>query len=316
MKPKLFVPIMLFVFLAGTITSFGQDRNEKKINRIQRKIEKQSKKLQELTGDEFRAFEEIAPPMDSEEIEKIREEALAQADEAREQAREVMEEQREAFEEQREAMAEQRDAMLDRKRDLNKKMIIIRKKNGENLEVIRELDLDKLEDLKELKENEMEVFKDLNGKKLHYYYKTPRWESKDGEAFLFDGAGDIKIDIPEFKGGGVYRFHTDTQDNLSINKILADESSSADFNYEVKEGASGLSVLVNGAIDSGKVKILIRRPDGEVYNEYTLSPLANVNWKQSIRFEDQEESEYLGKWTVSVTAEKAKGNYSVQINGR
>ena len=77
-----------------------------------------------------------------------------------------------------------------------------------------------------------------------------------------------------------------------------------------------MSVNVTGAIDSGKVNVTIKRPDGEVYNEYTLSPLANVNWKQTIKFEDQKETEYLGKWTVTVSAEKAKGNYRVQLRGR
>jgi hypothetical protein len=271
MKPKIVVPLMLLVFLAGSAISVGQDRNEKQINRLQRKIEKQTKKLQELTGEEFRVDTQIAPPMNEEEIEKIKEEAKAQAEEAREQARESME--------------MQREAMQDQKRVMEEKMIIIRDQ------------------------------KDLNGKKYHYYYKTPNWKSKEGGVTVFGGTGDVKVDIPEFKGG-VYSVFSDSQDNLSINKNLSDETGTADFNYEVKEGASGVSVNVNGAIDSGKVNITIKRPDGEVYNEYTLSPLANVNWKQTIKFEDQEESQYLGKWTVTVAAEKAKGTYTVQIDGR
>lgn len=305
MKSLIIAPLLLVAFLAGPLTLPAQSSKEKKIDRIQRKIEKQSKKLQELTGEEFQAYAEIAPPMRSGEPEMISEEALAQAEEAREQVRESMEEQREALEEQREALR-------DQKRDMEKKMIIIREKNGQKLKQMREMELDKLNEWKEV---EVDVLKDINGKKLHYYYKTPNWESKSGDAFIFGDKGDIKIDIPEFKGG-VYSVFSGNQDNLSIDKNLSDESGTADFNYEVKEGVNRLSVNVNGAIDAGKVKITIKRPDGEVYNEYTLSPLANVNWKQTIKFEDQEESQFLGKWTVTVAAEKAKGTYTVQLNGR
>ena len=278
MKPKILVPLMLLVFLAGSFVTMGQDSKEKKIDRLQKKIEKQAKKLQELTGEEFRVDTQVAPPMNEEEIEKITEEAKAQAEEAREQVRE-------SKEMQREMMQEQREAMQDQKRAMEEKMIIIRDQ------------------------------KDLNGKKYHYYFKTPNWKSNEGGVTVFGGTGDVKLDIPEFKGG-VYSVFSDSQDNLSINKNLADETGSADFNYEVKEGASGVSVNVKGEIEAGKVIIVIKKPDGEVYNEYTLSPLANVNWKQTVKFEDQEESKYLGKWTVSIAAEKAKGAYSVLINGR
>ncbi|MCX6224962.1 MAG: hypothetical protein NTV01_09495 [Bacteroidia bacterium] len=308
MKPKFLVPLMLVVFLAGSAIAMGQDRNQKKIERLQRKIEKQSKKLQELTGDQYHAFAEIAPPMNAEEIEKIREEAMAQAEEAREQVRE-------SVEQQREALQEQREAMRDQKKELENQMIVIRKKNTSKMGQMKALKLDKLRDLEESEGAEVKVWNDSNGKKYSYSFKTPKWESKEGGALVFGDTGDVKIDIPEIKGG-VYNFFSDNQDNLSINKDLTDESSTADFNYEVKEGAGGMSLNVTGAIDAGKVKITIKRPDGEVYNEYTLSPLANVNWKQTIKFEGQKESEYLGKWMVTVAAEKAKGKYNVQINGR
>jgi len=302
------VPIILVAFLSGPITLQAQDRNEKKIDRIQKKIEKQSKKLQELTGEEAHIYREVAPMMKAEQIAKIREEAMAQADQAREQVRESMEL-------QREAMQAQREAMQDQKRDLEKQMIIIRKKNAEKLGQLKALKLDELRELGDSNAAEVQVWKDGNGKNYSYSFKSPNWESKSGEAFVYGYPGKVKVEIPEFNGG-TYSFFSGNQDILSINKDLTDESSSADFNFEVKEGSGEMSVNVNGAIDSGKVVITIKRPDGEVYNEYTLSSLANVKWNQAIKFEDQEESEYLGKWTVTVAAEKAKGKYSVQISGR
>jgi hypothetical protein len=187
----------------------------------------------------------------------------------------------------------------------------IQEKNFEKLDQMKELNLDKL---KELKEIEIQGLKDSGDMKYHYYFKTPKYEYNGTEPVVIN-VPDIDVDVPAIKGG-VYNFFTDSQDNLSINKDLTDESSTADFNYEVKEGAKGMSLRVNGTIDSGKVVVTIKRPDGELFNEYTLSSLANVNWRQNLKFEDQKESEYLGKWTVTISAEKAKGNYSVQISGR
>lgn len=298
MKSKLFVPIMLIVFMAGSAVAMGQDSNQKKIERLERKIEKQTKKLQELTGEETVVSAHIAPPVKIEDIQRIKVEARAAAEEARENVREAMEEQREALDDQREQLKEH--------------MIVISEKNAEKMKQLKELNAQKF---KQFREMEVKVRKNKDGKNYSYYYKVPNLGSEKGGTAFFEGRGDINVDIPDLRSG-VYHYYSENEDNLSINKELTDETSTADFNYEVREGAGGMSVIVNGAIDSGKVTITIKRPDGELYNEYILSPLANVKWNQTLKFEDQKESEYLGKWTVTVAAENARGNYSVLINGR
>jgi hypothetical protein len=300
MKSRLIVPILLIAFLAAPAVVSAQNSKDKKINRELRKIEKHSRKLQELQGMDYQAIaDEAIASVNTEDIDRIREEALAQAEETREQARQTMDEQREAMREQREAMREQRKEMEEQMVRLREKGLV---RSGE------------LKELKGLKLEEFDDVRDVNGKKFHYYYKTPKFEFKSGEPIVID-VPDVKVDIPEFKSGNLMYF-SNSENNLSINKNLTGDSSSADFTYEVKEGTNGMSLNVNGAIDAGKVKIVIKRPDGEVYNEYTLSPLANVNWKQTISFDDQEENKNIGKWTVTVSAEGAKGTYGVQINGR
>lgn len=298
MKSNVFVPLILVAFLAGSVLAFGQDSNEKKIDRIQKKIEKQTKKLQELTGEEAHAYTVMGSPMDEKEIQKMKEEVWAQSREAQAEALESIE--------------LQREAMADQKKEMEEKMIIIRKKNAEQMAKRNYMNPEKL---KKLKEKQVEIWKDINGKKYHYYFNSPNFAYKVVEPTVIDMPEDIKVDIPEIHGG-VYSFANISQDNLSIDKTLTEESSSADFNYEVKEGSTGMAVLVNGAIDSGKVKIVIKQPDGVLYNEYTLSSLANVNWRQSIKFEGKKGTEYVGKWTVTVSAEKAKGTYRVKLSAR
>lgn len=295
MKTKFIAPLLIAALLAGSTVVIGQDRNEKKIERLQHKIEKQSQKLHELTGNtEIVTMGHAWSPLNENQIAKIRDEARAQADQAREQAAEVRAQAGEVRARVRESM--------DRQHEMGQK-------------------------LKEMKE--FEIQKNISGKRYNYYYKTPKFQYREGSPMAISVPGykieaadvnvdipDIKMDYPQFKGQ-VYSVFGGSQNNLEINKNLtADETSTADFNYEVKKGANGISVNVEGAIDSGKVKVTIKLPNGEVYNEYSLSPLANVNWNQTISIDEENEAGYIGKWTVTVAAEKAKGNYSVKLGER
>jgi hypothetical protein len=301
MKSKLWVPVLLVVFLAGSAVAYSQDRNEKKVHRIMKKIEKQNQKLQKLHGERGFAYSMSVPAIRSEELARIREEAEAQREAAMDAAAESREAAREAMEESREAMREHKRAMEEYMKEYHADSF------G---------DMKELKGMKELKElKEIEGLPAMKGKAYAYTYKMPKFRYGVTEPIVIE-APDVKVDIPEFEGNVLEGFYSGNQDNLSINKELTDETSTADFNYEVKKGATGMSVGIKGSIDTGKVVIVIKRPDGKVFNEYTLSSLANVNWRQSLKFEDLEESEYLGKWTVTVTAENAKGDYSVRLGER
>jgi len=297
MNPKVLVPIMLAIFFTGSVAVFGQEGNQRKIDRMERKIEKQTKKLHELRGNQYFVYGRKAPVMQPRQIEGYRLQASAQAEEAREQMREAMES-------QREAMESQREAMRDQKREMEKSMIIIRDKNAKKYQEFKELNLDKL---KELEGMDIEVLKDTDGEKIVYGYKTPKFQWKSNEPMV--------VDVPGVRSG-VFNYFENSQDNLNINKALSDESNTADFTYEVKEGAKGMSVFVEGKMDAGKVQITIKRPDGEVFNEYTLSSLANVNWHQNLAFDDMEDAQYVGKWIVTIVAEKATGTYNLNLKGR
>jgi hypothetical protein len=291
MKAKVIIPLLLVAFLAGSAAGFGQDKNQKKIERLQKKIEKQQQKLHELTGQELNFYRMDVPKIDMEEIEKIKQDAMIMRDKAMEEARAQMEDHRMRLEEERERMDDQRKDMQERVR-------IIREEN--------------LDNLKDIKESEIEILKDLNGKKLNYYYKAPNlvWKGSDpvvmGENFKFE--------MPPVKAG-VYTIFDD-KDALNIENKLEGETQSADFPYEVKDGSDGLTLNVSGSIDEGKVVITVKEPDGTLYNEYTLSPLANVEWKQTISFDDENAEKMMGKWVVSVNSTNAKGAYKVHISSR
>ncbi len=302
MKSRIFVPVMLALFLCGSIGAMGQELNNRKIKRIIRKIERQNERLRELQGHEFHMY---SRSIDQEEIEKIRKEAMADREEAMKEVQEAMQERREVF-------AEQQEEMKRQHKEMREEIMIM--KDGE-LKKLQELkEIGKVEDLEDINEFEgqMKTWKDDEGN-MTYFYKAPnlKYKYKLAEPFVVE-APNIAFDAPIFKGEP-FNFLTG-RDALTIEKELNGETISADFNYEVESGAEGISLSVRGSIEAGTVLITVKKPDGTAFNTYNLSPLANVSWKQSLTFEDQEESTYVGKWTVSVAAEGAKGKYFLQMH--
>jgi hypothetical protein len=104
--------------------------------------------------------------------------------------------------------------------------------------------------------------------------------------------------------------------SLSISKTLEDVTISTDFYYDVKEGSSRVSFYVSGTLKSGELKITLKQPDKTTFQEITISPLADVNWNQLFSWDEDEADEYIGKWIISISANKAAGNYRVQVNSR
>jgi hypothetical protein len=278
MKSRIFVPVMLALFLCGSIGAMGQDLNNRKIRRIIRKIERQNDRLRELRGPQFHVY---GRNIDQEEMKR-----------------------------QHKEMREQIMIMKD---DQLKKVMELKKLGQrKDLEDIGELEgLDKLKEIQEF-EGQMKTWKDDEGN-MTYFYKAPnlKYKYKLAEPFVVE-APNFAFDAPIFKGEP-FNFLTG-RDALTIEKELNGETISADFNYEVESGAEGISLSVRGSIEAGTVVITVKKPDGTVFNTYNLSPLANVSWKQSLTFEDEEESTYVGKWTITVAAEGAKGKYYLQMH--
>lgn len=309
MNAKLIVPIMISVLLCCSLSVLGQDVSERKIKRIVKKIERQQERLQNLRGHDYRVIIRDRP------------------DRYRDQSH-IIYRDREELEDLRESMRDQREAMRDQMKEMQERVLIL--KDGElkklqelkelkkikELEELPEIDQEKMKQIQEeaqIKiqefEEQMKAWKDDSGHT--FYYKAPNFEFKGVKPYYL--TPDIKVDAPNFKG---YYGVWSTEDALSIEKELDGETLSSDFSYEVKAGIEGLSLRINGSMKEGQVVITVKKPDGTTFNTYNLSPLADVNWNQKLNFEDQEETSYVGKWTVTVSAEAAEGHYSVRMIGR
>ena len=117
---------------------------------------------------------------------------------------------------------------------------------------------------------------------------------------------------------GALNYYRQDRENtsLSISKSLEDVTFSTDFYYDVKEESSQVYFYVTGTLKAGELKITLKKPDKTAFQEITISPLADVNWNQLFRWDEEESDDYLGKWLISISAVKPVGNYRVQVNSR
>lgn len=134
----------------------------------------------------------------------------------------------------------------------------------------------------------------------------------------FNAAPHMKFQFAEPGYPNVYEIYSGSRENtsLSISKTLEDVTFSTDFYYDVKNESSNVSFYVTGSLKAGELKITLKKPDKTAFQEITISPLADVNWNQKFTWDEGETEEYLGKWTIAITAAKATGTYRVQVNSR
>ena len=187
---------------------------------------------------------------------------------------------------------------------LRKELEKVREIQGIELEKLGQYRLQQ-EDIRRMNEEAMKVYEksldDLKNKDYLVVPSTPRWS--------FDAYGS-----PE-DGLGMWTHRENS--TLSISKNLESETTySTDFSYQIKSGSMAVSFMVQGAVKSGQMMITLKKPDGKAFQEINISQLADVNWNQTFRWEEDDEEEFLGKWIITVKADKAVGNYSIRVNSR
>jgi hypothetical protein len=179
------------------------------------------------------------------------------------------------------------------------------------LEAVRSLQMD---ELKAAKEDQFRIQKEA----LDSYKKSMEVFKKQGidNYYVVPPVGRLERDDYSDIGRHYNIWSLDENSTLSISKDLADVTTSNDFTYEIKQGTYSINFRVDGSLSSGEMKISFKKPDGKVFQEMVISPLADINWNQSFRWEEEDENDFLGKWTISIKADKAKGEYSVRVNSR
>ena len=102
---------------------------------------------------------------------------------------------------------------------------------------------------------------------------------------------------------------------LELSKDLDNVSISKDFYFDVNKGATSLAMEIRGTLNEGELTITVKKPNGDLFQEFQVSPLADVNWNQQIDLKE-EDDEYEGKWTVTLSGTGASGDYNIRIKSK
>ena len=65
---------------------------------------------------------------------------------------------------------------------------------------------------------------------------------------------------------------------------------------------------------SGEIRIKVQMPDGQVFRDMTINSSAEISFHQTLTIKEGEGDKYIGSWKYTVVAEKAEGNYMLQIS--
>jgi len=300
MKTRIFLPVVFLAFLisAPFQVQAQSKRAERKLKKEMKKLEKQMKKVSELKKDAFvfrfddddffygnqlKELREIGN-MNKNMAEKYKvmarkqhDTALKQSVEAREIAKKYQKANLKKIKELQWKSFDQARGVMDEQRH--------------QLRVIREHYPDGIE----ISEIEIEI------PEIEFDFELP----------------DVDIEIPELA-----EFYTqlsttyESDNNLSINKTLKNESVKKDHTFTVSDDASYLDLRVKGSVEAGEIKIMLKTPKGEEYQTVELNSSADVNWNQKMKLLGENTDQYKGKWTISVEGNDVKGHFSIYMRSK
>lgn len=101
--------------------------------------------------------------------------------------------------------------------------------------------------------------------------------------------------------------------SLTIQKRIEDLTFRTKFKYNVQEGSDNFHFIANGSVKEGSIMIKLVDPSSKVIHEFEVSPLADVNWSQNFKWDEENAKKNTGIWTIEVSAKSATGRYSVSV---
>jgi hypothetical protein len=123
--------------------------------------------------------------------------------------------------------------------------------------------------------------------------------------------------VPSSGGNEFFFFNQggSTSSQLSLSKSFEGESTNNSGSFEVDNNVNHINLNLNGSVKSGKIKITVLLPDGDILKDVTIDESADIQYNQSIRISD-EQKKYYGNWTYIIESVKATGRYRFMIQSR
>lgn len=285
MKIRFILPVALMAFLLTAPQANAQSRrDERKLKKEMRKLDRQMQKVRDLQEElNIPDYRELRSLQEN-QLEHAREMGRIQRELAREQRELAQQEAQRARELARSFREEHQQQFNEQRRRMEEESEIMREFHHQELDKIKE----HLPDLEELHEFDIEI-PDID---LDFHYIHP---------------SDHDLHLSTIN---------ESENSMVINKRFENESLAKDYTYTVADEATFLDLRVNGSVKSGSVKITITSPDGEEYQSFDITPAADIQWKQQMKFENEEQKAKIGKWTISITAEDTSGNFSVRMRSK
>lgn len=106
-----------------------------------------------------------------------------------------------------------------------------------------------------------------------------------------------------------FDFDQSQRSELTLMKKFEGESVNTTKTFDVEK--SFIAISLYGTAESGKLSIKLLTPDGKEFKNFEIDPASDVSW--NVKLDANKDDKYVGKWTIQVTVEKAKGFYSLRI---
>jgi hypothetical protein len=101
---------------------------------------------------------------------------------------------------------------------------------------------------------------------------------------------------------------------LTLRNNFQGNTDSTTGTFDVEQGTRQFRCMINGKVRSGTISIRVFYPGGKTFKDLTINSSAEINFQQSLTIKEGEEGKYLGSWKYEIKADKAEGNYMLQIS--
>jgi hypothetical protein len=109
-------------------------------------------------------------------------------------------------------------------------------------------------------------------------------------------------------------FTQGNQAQLTLRNSFSGGSDATKGDFQVEQGTRQFRCMISGRVRLGEITIRVMYPGGKVFKELTINSSAEINFSQLMTIKEGEEEKYIGTWKYEVKADKAEGNYMLQIS--
>ena len=100
--------------------------------------------------------------------------------------------------------------------------------------------------------------------------------------------------------------------SLSLSKLFKGESLESTKKFTVSENYTMLTLNLIGQVKSGVISINLIKPNGSKFKTIEIDATSDVNFSQTLDLKKDPKG-WVGDWQIKIKADKADGNYRLNI---